>query len=334
MLSKTSSLHASALVDYLLSKHKIDRRADAYRNHENLWVQECVDLVELADWLRDEDYNPWVDFWDVTALGRIVFECWGNPLAHGAGNVAWLCNHRSGAACITKDSPFYPLWTRFIEGKQSLLSWLSEDAGSEFQPAELLFHAEVLLDKHWRRQERRLARYRGDERLSADVPWFASNKLKAALKLPKKASGSQQQNKAFARDFLPLMLAARLVMHFYPQSPLLKALALQSHYSPKTNEEYELYFRRLLLKHQVSLKGSAFIRRNLVAFSAEEFLYLCDFAAPNDSELQQLAILFDALHDEDGSWDEYLDKSQYLEYFQRLFPAAFQHKDEGRYVIK
>ncbi|WP_413734536.1 hypothetical protein [Shewanella sp. BJSY2023SW005] len=183
MLSKTSSLFASALVDYLLSKHKIDRRADAYRNHENLWVQECVDLAELADWLRDEDYNSWVDLWDVTALGRIVFECWDNPLAHGADNVAWLCNYRSGGACITKDSPFYPLWKRFIEGKQSLLSWLSEDAGSEFSPAELLFHAEALLDKHWRRQEKRLARYRGDEQMPLGLPAIS---LRQRLSCPRR----------------------------------------------------------------------------------------------------------------------------------------------------
>ncbi|MDH1316132.1 hypothetical protein N5C36_18830 [Shewanella xiamenensis] len=308
MLSKTSSQYATALRDYLLAKHRVDRLETAYRNHENLWVQECADLAELADWLRDEDYSPWVDFWDVTALGRMVFECWDNPPCQGAREILALCNTRSGKESISKDSPFYPWWKRFIEGRQSLLNWLCEEKGADFHPAELLFHAKALLDKHWRRTEKRCQRYSGDPRLLLETPWFSTKQHQSSLTLPKKSSRSQTPNKAFAKDFLPLMLAARLVMHFFPQSGLLQGLALQSQYHPKTNEEYELYFSRLLLKHQVSRHGASFIKRHLVALSGEELLYLCDVAKLADDELKQIVTLFDAMHDPDLLWDEYLDK--------------------------
>lgn len=334
MLSKTSSQYATALRDYLLAKHRVDRLETAYRNHENLWVQEWHELPEVSAWLRDEQGNPWGDFWDVTALGRMVFECWDNPPCQGAREILMLCSARNGKESINKDSPFYPWWKRFIEGRQSLLSWLCEEKGADFHPAELLFHAEALLDKHWRRTEKRCQRYSGDPRLLLETPWFLTKQHQSSLTLPKKSSRSQMPNKVFAKDFLPLMLAARLVMHFFPQSGLLQGLALQSQYQPKTNEEYELYLRRLLLKHQVTRHGAGFIKRHLLAFSGEELLYLCDVAKLADDELKQILTLFDAMHDPDLLWDEYLDKSQYLEYFQRLFPAAFQHRDEVSDVIE
>jgi len=180
-----------------------------------IWIQESQEFDWIDNFLRDDDNNPWAEEYDMTLLVRLALDCWESKLPNPARNVKALCGSRSGKYAMKEDSPFYSLWTLFLNRNESLMDLMSKSSDPALQPSVLLEQAELLLDAHYLTIQRLNRRYGGDPRSCTKHKWFKSTLLLPAGKSKTKA---REPNKAFNQDFVSIMLAAKIVMHFHPQS--------------------------------------------------------------------------------------------------------------------
>ncbi len=81
---------------------------------ERVWVQESQEFDRVDNFLRDDYNNPWAEEYDMTLLVRLALDCWESKLPNPARNVKALCATRSGKYAMEEDSPFYSLWTLFL----------------------------------------------------------------------------------------------------------------------------------------------------------------------------------------------------------------------------
>ncbi|MGI2112371.1 hypothetical protein ACRN9G_02075 [Shewanella frigidimarina] len=288
-----------------------------------VWIQESQEFDWIDNFLRDDDNNPWAEEYDMTLLVRLALDCWESKLPNPARNVKALCGSRSGKYAMEEDSPFYCLWTLFLNRNESLMDLMSKSSDPALQPSVLLEQAELLLDAHYLTIQRLNRRYGGDPRSCTEHKWFKSTLPLPAGKSKTKASKS---NKAFNRDFVPIMLAAKIIMHFHPQSSLLEALALAPEHYSVGEWGYEYWFRRTLQKHCAMQQGWLFMLMNMPRFAPEELMYLMSRVPVSANECDTLIDVFEEYYDEDTQertkyW--YRDKSEYMDYFEKYFQVGY-----------
>ncbi|KVX03037.1 hypothetical protein [Shewanella frigidimarina] len=286
---------------------------------ERIWIQESQDFDSIDNFMRDDYNNPCVEDYDMTLLIRLALACWDNKLPKSAKDVKAFCAIRSGKYTMEEDSPFYSLWTLFLKNNDSLMNLISTSSDPALQPSVLLEQAELMLDKHYQTIQRLNRRYGGDPRRLTQTEWF-----KSKLPLPARTTESspREPNKAFNRDFVSIMLAAKIVMHFHPSSSLLQALALAPEHYAVGQSGYEYWFRRTLRKHCATQQGWLFLLMNMPKFAPEELMYLMSRVPVDVNVCDILIEAFDEYYDEETQENTkywYRDKSEYMDYFEKYF---------------
>jgi hypothetical protein len=282
---------------------------------ERIWIQESKDFQWVYNYMRD-DLNNCPEDYDVTLLVRLALYCWDSKLPTDAKDVKALCRLRLGHDGIKPDSPLYGLWTLFLSSNKPLIKLITASNDPDLQPKVLLEQAELLLDWHYRRIQRLNRQFGGDPRSRTDTEWFMSNQK---LALGKKKSKARDPNIPFDRDFVPLMLAAKVVMHFHPRSSLLHAFALAPIHYAVGEWGYEYWFRRTLLKHCANQQGWRFLLMNLPRFEPEELMFLMSRVPLCGPDCEMLIESFEDYFDDEREQPWCLEQSEYLDYFEAFF---------------
>jgi hypothetical protein len=308
---------SDSLIELLRSEDKIGVYFSQQPcNNERVWIQETQEFESVSNFLRDDYINPWVEEFDLTMLVRLALDCWDAKLPNAARPIKSLCIHRSGAYGIQPDSPLIGVWNLYLNSNEPIIELITTSSDPALQPKVLLEQAELLLDWHYRRIQRLNRQFGGDPRSRTDTAWFQSHQ---SLARPKRKSKSSNPNKAFDRDFVPLMLAAKIVMHFHPRSSLLQALALAPIYYAVGEWGYEYWFRRSLQRHCANQQGWLFLLMNMPKFEPEELMYLMSRMSIAAHECECIIESINEYFDEERDIDWVSEKEEYMELFEELF---------------